>query len=101
VDHGVLERFEEILLELEMRQLVLLEETHGELTKSVESEEGDVGVVVAANLIRERGKGSESKDDGEGKRKRKTRREEERTWLKCSPRICQMLDHSRRIRPML
>lgn len=51
MDHRVLERFEEVLLELEMRQLVLLEETHSELTKSVESKEGDVGVVVAADLI--------------------------------------------------
>lgn len=52
MDHRVLERFEEVLLKLEMRQLVLLEETHSELTKSVESKEGDVGVVVAADLIR-------------------------------------------------
>lgn len=60
MNHGVLERFEEILLELEVRQLVLLEETHSELTKSIESEEGDVGVVVAADLIRNEGrKGSD------------------------------------------
>lgn len=50
MDHRVLERLEEVLLELEVRELLLLEEAHGELTEGVQGEEADVGVVVAADL---------------------------------------------------
>lgn len=50
VDHGVLERLEEVLLELEVGELLLLEEAHGKLAKRVEGKEGDLGICVASNL---------------------------------------------------
>lgn len=50
MDHGVLEWLEEIFLELEARQLLLLQEAHGQLPQSVEGKIADVDVAVAANL---------------------------------------------------
>lgn len=50
MDHRVLERFQEIFLELEMRQLVLLQEPHSELTQSIQREKANVWVVVATDL---------------------------------------------------
>ena len=50
VDHGVLERLEEVLLKLEVRELVLLQEAHRQLAKRVQREEADVRAVVAADL---------------------------------------------------
>ena len=60
MDHGVLERLEEVLLELEVRQLVLLEEPHRKLTERVERKEADVGVIVTADLQMRTGGGAES-----------------------------------------
>lgn len=54
VDHGVLERAEEILLELEIGELLLLEEVRGHLSERVEGEEADLDVGVAADLGRQR-----------------------------------------------
>ena len=51
MDHGVFKRPQEVLLELEMWQLLLLQETHGQLTESIERKESNVGVLVAADLI--------------------------------------------------
>ena len=50
MDHGVLEWLEEVFLELEARQLFLLQEAHGQLPQSVEGKIADVNVAVAANL---------------------------------------------------
>jgi hypothetical protein len=50
VDHRVLERLEEVLLKLEVRELLLFEKAHRELPERVERKEADVGVVVAADL---------------------------------------------------
>ena len=47
---GVLKRPEEVLLELEVGQLLLLQEAHGELAQRIEGEEADVRVLVTANL---------------------------------------------------
>ena len=87
--HRVLERSQEVLLELEVRKLFLFKEPHGKLSQVVQSEERDMGIVVTAHLriLRE-----DAKEKG---------RIEIHTWLKCSPRISQRFDHSRRIRFML
>ena len=53
VNHGVFERFEEVFLEFEVGELLLLEETHGELTERVESEEGNFRVGVTGDLKQE------------------------------------------------
>lgn len=50
MNHGVLKRFQELLLEAEVRQLVFLQEIHGKLAQSIESEEADIGIVVTADL---------------------------------------------------
>ena len=50
MDHGVLERLEKILLELEVRQLLLLQEAHRQLPQRVQREEADVRITVAAHL---------------------------------------------------
>lgn len=50
MDHGVLEWLEEVFLELEARQLFLLQEAHGQLSQSVKGKIADVNVAVAANL---------------------------------------------------
>lgn len=50
VDHGIFERPQEVLLELEVCELFLLQEAHGQLTKSVQGEEPDVRVLVATHL---------------------------------------------------
>ena len=50
MDHGVLEWLEEVFLELEARQLFLLQEAHGQLPQSVEGKIADVNVAVTANL---------------------------------------------------
>ena len=50
MSHSVLERLEEVLLELEVRELLLLQEAHRELAQRVEREEADVRVTVAADL---------------------------------------------------
>ena len=52
VDHGVLERFEEVFLELEVCQLLLFEETHRELSKRVEGEERHFCIRVTGDLRR-------------------------------------------------
>jgi len=51
VNHRVLEGFQEVLLELEMRQLFLLQETHGELSEGIQCEESNMRVIVTANLV--------------------------------------------------
>ena len=51
MDHGVFERPQEVFLELEMWQLLLFQEAHGQLTESIERKESNVGVLVAADLI--------------------------------------------------
>ena len=48
--HRVLEWSQEILLELEVRQLLLLQESHSELSQSVQSEKANMWVVVTTHL---------------------------------------------------
>lgn len=93
VNHGVFERFEEVFLELEIGEFLLFEETHSELTKRVESEEGNLRVGVTGDLGADRLSVKSYGIKGAMKR--------EHTWLKCSPMIVHMFDHSRRIRFML
>jgi hypothetical protein len=50
VGHSVLERFQKILLELEVRQLFLLQESHGQLTEGVQGEEADMWIIVTTDL---------------------------------------------------
>ena len=50
MDHGVLERAQEVLLELEVGQFLFLQEPHGQLAESVQSEERNMGVIVATDL---------------------------------------------------
>ena len=52
VSHCVLEGLQEVFLELEMRQFFFLQEARTQLSQGVQGEEGDVGVVMAANLER-------------------------------------------------
>lgn len=51
MNHGILERLQEILLELEVRQFLFLKEAHGKLSKGIKSKEGYVRICVGANLI--------------------------------------------------
>jgi len=51
MDHGVLERFQEVFLEFEMRQLFLLQKTHGKLTQRVQGKDADMWVIVTAYLV--------------------------------------------------
>ena len=51
VHDGVFERTEKIFLEAEMRQLLLLQKVHRQLSERVEREEADIGVVMAAHLF--------------------------------------------------
>lgn len=51
VDHRVLKRPEEILLELEMRELLLFQKAHSQLTEGVESEKSDMRVIMTTHLI--------------------------------------------------
>ena len=89
MNHRVLERPQEVLLELEVGQLLLLQEAHGKLPQSIEGEEADVNVLVTADLASQV---RHSPYPGAHTRL---------TWLKCSPRISHIFDHSRRIRFML
>jgi hypothetical protein len=50
VDNSILERLQKVFLKAEMRQLLLLQEIHGELSERIERKEADIGVVVAADL---------------------------------------------------
>ena len=50
MDHGVLERPQEVLLEFEVRQLLLLQEAHRELPQRVQGEEAHVWVLVTTDL---------------------------------------------------
>ena len=50
--HSILERLQEVLLELETWQLFLFQEAHRELSQRVQSEIADVGIAVAAHLER-------------------------------------------------
>ena len=50
MDHGVLERPQEVLLELEVRQLLLLQEAHRKLPERVQGEEAHVWVLVTTDL---------------------------------------------------
>ena len=52
VRHGVLERSQEILLELEMGQLLLFEEPHSKLPQRVEGKEPNMGITMTADLQR-------------------------------------------------
>ena len=51
MDHGVLERPQEVLLELEVGQLLILQEAHRQLPQRIEREKADMGVLVTADLI--------------------------------------------------
>lgn len=88
MNHRVLEGFQKVLLELEVRQLLFLQEPHGQLTERIQSEECDVGIIMATDLI--------LTSQGALKIVSKTH-----TSLKCSPRMSQRFDHSRRMRFML
>jgi hypothetical protein len=50
VNHCIFKRFEEILLEFEVRELLFLQETRSELPKRVECKEADFAVRVASHL---------------------------------------------------
>ena len=50
VRHGILERSQEILLELEVRQLLLFEEPHSKLPQRVEGKEPDMGITMTTDL---------------------------------------------------
>ena len=50
VHHRVLEGSQEVLLELEVRKLLLLKEPHGKLSQIIQGEERDMGIVVTAHL---------------------------------------------------
>jgi hypothetical protein len=50
VYHGVFERFQKILLKLEMRQFFFFEKTHGQLAQGVERKTCNMGVIMATNL---------------------------------------------------
>ena len=50
MNHRVLEGFQEVFLELEMRQLFLLQETHGKLSEGIQCKESNMGVIMTANL---------------------------------------------------
>jgi len=50
VDHCVLEWLQEVLLEHEMGQLFLLQETHSQLAQGIESKEADMSVRMTADL---------------------------------------------------
>lgn len=50
MSHRILEWFEEIFLELEMCQLILFQETHSELSQSIQCEEANIRIVVTTNL---------------------------------------------------
>lgn len=52
VNHRVLERLQEILLELEMRQFFLLQEAHGKLPEGIQCEEPNVWVIMTADLTK-------------------------------------------------
>ena len=51
MNHRMLKGFQEVFLELEMGQFFLLQEPHSKLTKSIEGEEGNMRIVVTANLV--------------------------------------------------
>ena len=51
MDHRVLEWPQEILLELEMRELLLFQKAHSQLTEGVQSKESDMWVIMTAHLI--------------------------------------------------
>ena len=48
--HCVLERLQEILLELEMRQFFFLQEPHSELSEGIQREEPNMRIVMTADL---------------------------------------------------
>jgi len=50
MNHRILERFQEVLLELEMRQFFLLQESHGKLPERIQREEPNVRIIMTANL---------------------------------------------------
>lgn len=50
VYHCVLKRFQEVFLKFEMRQLLLLKESHRKLAKRIQSENTNVRVIVATHL---------------------------------------------------
>ena len=88
MNHGVLERLEEVLLELETGQFFFLQKTHGELPQRVQGEIADMSIAVAADL-------------GFHQHLQRDQFVVILTWLKCSPRIVQTFTHSKRIRFML
>jgi hypothetical protein len=50
VNHRVLERLQEVLLELEMCQFFLLQEAHSKLSEGIQREEPNVRIVMTADL---------------------------------------------------
>ena len=52
VGHGILERFQKVLLELEMGQFFLLQEPHGKLPERIQCEETDMRITMTADLVK-------------------------------------------------
>jgi hypothetical protein len=50
VGHGIFERLQEVLLELEVGQFFLLQEPHSKLSERIQREEANVRITMTADL---------------------------------------------------